>query len=271
MLVIAELMGIPAADRVRLERWSQTIVNLSYAIAGGEAAQPALREHASARPEMSAYVARLVQERRSAPTDDLFSRLAHAEVEGERLDDEEMLGFFQLLLSAGTETTTNLIGSAALALLGHPDQLARLRADRSLLASAIEEIVRFRSPGQIMFRRTTCDVSLHRRTIPRDSFVLVMVGSANHDPARFDDPDRFDIGRDPNPHIAFGHGIHACLGAALARLEARVALGDLLDHLAAVELASAEPWEPREALHVHGPASLPLRYVRGRTPAPSRA
>jgi cytochrome P450 len=262
VLVIADLMGIPAGDRARFERWSHAIVNLSYAIAGGEVAMRAVREHAPMRAEMTDYLNRLVAERRATPADDLLSRLAHAEVDGARLTHEEILGFFQLLLSAATETTTNLIDNAVLCFVEHPDQLARVRADRSLLPSAIEEVVRYRSPGQIMFRQTTRDVTLHDRTIPANSFVLIMVGSANRDPARIEHPDRFDVGRSPNPHIAFGHGIHACLGAALARLEARVALGDLLDRLDSVELASGEPWEPREALHVHGPARLPIRFVQ---------
>jgi cytochrome P450 len=262
VLVIAELIGIPASDRARFERWSHTIVNLSYAMAGGEAAMRAVREHAAVQTEMTEYLVHLVAKRRAAPADDLLSRLAHAEVDGARLTDAEILGFFQLLLSAATETTTNLIDNAVLCFLEHPDELARLRGDRSLLPSAIEEVVRFRSPGQIMFRQTTRDVTVRDRTIPADSFVLVLVGSANRDPARFDDPDRFDIGRAPNPHIGFGHGIHACLGAALARLEARVALGDLLDRLDAIELAGSDPWEPREALHVHGPARLPIRFAR---------
>ena len=264
VLVIAELMGIPAHDRARFERWSHVIVNLSYAIAGGELALRAVREHAPVRAEMTEYLADLVGRRRVEPMDDLLSRLAHAEVDGARLTDEDILGFFQLLLSAATETTTNLISNAMLCFMEHPDQLARLRAHRALLPAAIEEVVRYRSPGQIMFRQTTRDVTLHGKTIPGDSFVLIMVGSANRDPARIVEPERFDITRDPNPHIGFGHGIHSCLGAALARLEARVALGDLLDRLDAVELASVDPWEPREALHVHGPARLPIRFAHSR-------
>ena len=262
VLVIAALMGIPAHDRTRFERWSHAIVNLSYAIAGGEVALRAVREHAPVRAEMTEYLVDLIARRRAEPADDLLSRLAHAELDGARLTDEEILGFFQLLLSAATETTTNLIGNAMLCLLEHPDQLARLRADRSLLPSAIEEVVRYRSPGQIVFRQTTRDVTLHGAAIPEGSFVLVMVGSANRDAAHITEPDRFDVAREPNPHIAFGHGIHSCLGAALARLEGRVAIGHLLDRLDAVEIASDEPWEPREALHVHGPARLPIRFVR---------
>lgn len=262
VLVIAELMGIPLDDRDRFARWSHAIVNLSYAIVGGEEAARAIREHAPAREEMRTYITHLAESRRSAPRDDLLTRLVQAEVDGQRLTTEEILGFFQLLLSAATETTTNLIDNAVLCFLEHPDQLERLRRSPELLSSAIEEVVRYRSPGQAMFRETRCEVELHGRTIPAGKFVLVMVGSANRDPAQFADPDRFDIARNPNPHIAFGRGIHFCLGAALARLEARVALSDLFGRLDDIALADDEPWEPRRALHVHGPARLPIRFSR---------
>jgi cytochrome P450 len=266
VLVIAELFGIPLEDRDRFARWSSAIVNLSYAIAGGEEAARAIREHAPAREEMRAYITQLTDARRATPRDDLLSRLVHADVDGHRLTTDEILGFFQLLLSAATETTTNLIDNAMLCFLEHPDQLARLRHSPELLPSAIEEVVRYRSPGQAMFRETRRDVQLHDRTIPAGKFVLVMVGSANRDPAQFADPDRFDIGRSPNPHIAFGHGIHFCLGAALARLEARVALSDLFGRLDRIELAGDEPWAPRRALHVHGPERLPIRFTKRREP-----
>jgi cytochrome P450 len=263
-MVIAEMMGIPLADRPRFMTWSQAIVNLGYAIMGGEQGARAVREHAAVREEMTSYLTALVAERRTSPRDDLLTRLVEGEVDGEGLSDAEILGFFQLLLSAATETTTNLIDNAILSFAEHPGQLARLRAEPRLMATAIEEVVRYRSPGQIMFRQTTREVTLHGQTIPAGRFVLVMVGSANRDPARFSSADRFDIGRDPNPHIAFGHGIHSCLGAALARLEARVALSDLL--LADFELALVhdEPWEPRSALHVHGPARLKVRITPAR-------
>ncbi|MDB4892531.1 MAG: cytochrome [Gemmatimonadetes bacterium] len=262
VMVIAELIGIPIEDRPRFMRWSQAIVNLSYAIAGGAAAAQALREHAPARAEMLAYVTELAERRRLEPKDDLLTRLVEAEVDGERLSMEDILGFFQLLLSAATETTTNFIDNAVLSFIENPDQLARLRYNPDLLPWALEEVVRYRSPGQAMFRETTRDVEMHGRVIPAGSFVLVMVGSANRDPKRFANPEAFDIGRDPNPHIAFGHGIHFCIGAALARLEARVALTDLFSRMETIELASDEPWEPRKALHVHGPAHLPIRFTQ---------
>jgi cytochrome P450 len=260
VIVIAEMLGIPATDRPRFLRWSELIMNLSYNIEPGEAAERSVREHAPAKEEMRAYLAGRCEERRKAPKDDLLTRLVEAEVDGERLTEEEILGFFQLLLAAGTETTTNLINNAMLCFLEHPDQLARLRAAPDLLPSAIEEVLRYRSPGQVMYRETKQDLELHGVTLPAGKFVMPIIGSANRDPQQFHEPHRFDIGRDPNPHIAFGHGIHFCLGAALSRMEARVALADLLERMKGFELASDEPWEPRKALHVHGPIRLPIRF-----------
>lgn len=175
----------------------------------------------------------------------------------------EILGFVQLLLIAGQETTTNLLNNAVLCFIRHPDQLARVRAVPELLPSAIEEVLRYRAPVQWMFRFARADVQMHGQTIPAGAMVLPMIGSANHDAAHFADPARFDVARDPNPHLAFGHGIHHCIGAALGRLEARIALADVLERLHDVELASDEPWEPRRALHVHGPARLPIRFAPG--------
>jgi len=261
VIVMAELLGIPAEDRPRFLRWGEIIMNLSYNIEPGEAADRSVREHAVAKEEMRAYLAHVREERRQAPRDDLLTRLFEAEVDGERLTEEEVLGFFQLLLSAGTETTTNLIDNAMLCFLEHPDQLARLRGAPELLPSAIEEVLRYRSPAQVMYRETKRELELHGVTLPAGTFVLPIIGSANRDPRQFHEPHRFDIGRNPNPHIAFGHGIHFCLGAALSRLEARVALGDLLERMQDFALASAEPWEPRKALHVHGPLRLPLRFA----------
>jgi cytochrome P450 len=177
------------------------------------------------------------------------------------LTEDELLGFFQLLLLAGQETTTNLIDNAFLCLSQHPAQQARLRAEPNLLPAAIEEVLRFRAPVQAMFRVTRHAIELHGQTIPPRSLVLPMIGAANHDSAQFPEPDRFDITRAPNPHIAFGHGIHFCIGAPLARLEARVALAELLERLPSFELTSEAPWKPRQAFHVHGPTRLDIRLV----------
>jgi cytochrome P450 len=209
---------------------------------------------------MRAYLRDLLAERRKAPKDDLLTRLAEAEVDGERLTEDDILGFFQFLLAAGTETTTNLISNAILCLAENPGELARLRAAPERLPSAIEEVLRYRSPIQAVFRETRRDVEVHGQVIPAGKIVLTMIGSANRDPKHFNDPDRFDITRDPNPHIAFGQGIHFCLGAALSRLEARIGLSDLLERAKGFELVSDAPWEPRRALIVHGPSRLPIRF-----------
>lgn len=267
MKVIAGMIGIPAEYWARFKRWSDVILNLSYTIPGSEEAAKATTEYWEAAAEMREYVTGVIEERRSVPTDDLLTKLVEAEVEGEHLTENEILGFFQLLLVAGNETTTNLINNAMLCLMENPDQLALLRARPELLPSAIEEAARFRAPIQWMFRATRHEVELGGKMIPAGKIVLPMIGAANRDPGIFPDAGRFDITRDPNPHIAFGHGMHFCLGAPLARLESRIALTDLLERMESFERASTGPWEPRKALHVHGPSSLPIRFQTGRQPA----
>ncbi len=185
-------------------------------------------------------------------------------MDGERLTSEELLGFVQLLLVAGQETTANLFNNALLCFLENPDQLARLRAAPERLPSAIEEVLRYRSPVQWMPRATRRAVEVHGQVIPAGKLVLPMIGSANRDPQQFQDAGRFDITRDPNPHLAFGHGVHSCLGAPLSRLEARIALADFLERVSGFEFASREPWEPRKAWHVHGPSRLPIRFTTSR-------
>ncbi len=267
MMVIAEMIGIPSADWSRFKRWSDAILKLSYTIRGMSASEEAAaagNEFFAVQAEMKLYLAELLEQRRTAAKDDLLSRLVEAEVDGERLTQEEMLGFFQLLVVGGQETTTNLINNAILALLENPDQLARLQAAPDLLPSAIEEVLRYHSPFQWVFRATRRDALVHGQTIPAGQLVLAMIGSANRDPQQFRDAGRFDITRDPNPHLAFGHGLHFCLGAPLARLEARIALADILERLKGLAPASVEPWEPRKALHVYGPSRLPVRFEPGR-------
>jgi cytochrome P450 len=155
-----------------------------------------------------------------------------------------------------------LIDNALVSLIDHPGELAKLRAAPALVPSLLEETLRFRSPAQAMFRATKRDVELGGKTIPAGKMVLAMIGAANRDPKQFVDANRFDITRDPNPHIAFGHGIHFCLGAALSRLEARIAFEELLPRISSIAYASDAPWPPRKPFHVHGPASLPLRFGR---------
>ena len=260
MKVIAGMIGIPLADWARYKRWSDVILRLSYTRSGGEEAESALRDFTAVTAEMDAYLADMIHERRQAPQDDLLTRLIEAEVDGERLSPQEILGFFQLLVVGGQETTTNLINNAVLCLLEHPDQLARLRKAPELLPTAVEEVLRYRSPLQWMMRTPRRDIKVCGEQIPAGKLVLPVIGSANRDPRQFPQAAAFDISRDPNPHVAFGHGIHFCLGAALSRIEAKIALSDLLARFKNFELATDQPWEPRQALNVHGPTSLPIRF-----------
>lgn len=260
MRVIGDMLGIPAVDRPRFARWNDAILNMSYTVVGSAESGATMNEFLAVTAEMGHYLSELLARRRVEPQDDLLTRLASAELEGERLTAQDILGFFQLLLLAGSETTTNLINNAILCLTEHPAELDRVSCDPELLPGAIEEVLRYRSPLQWMYRLVRRDVELHGRTIPAGQLVLAMMGSANHDPAQFADPERFDITRDPNPHLAFGLGNHFCLGAPLARLEARIALGQLLARLKNLQRTDAVPWEPRRGLHVHGPARLPIRF-----------
>jgi len=263
LMVIAEMIGIPTADRPQFRRWSDVILDLAESVAGSPDAPRAASAFAAATVEMRAYVRALVAERRAAPREDLLTRLVAAEIDGERLTDDEILGFFQLLLVAGSETTTNLIANMVVCLLDHPAERARLAATPTLLPSAIEEVLRYRTPVQAVFRQTARDVALQGLTIPAGKLVLAVVGAANRDARQFPDPARFDIARDPNPHVGFGHGIHFCLGAALARLEARIALGEFFARIRGFAPARDAPWEPRKAFHVHGPARFPIRFEPG--------
>lgn len=262
LMVIAEMLGAPHADLPRFRHWSDVILELSYTLGvPPQRADKAVLAFTAVSDEMAEYVDALLEQRRKDPQDDLLSRLAAAEMDGQRLTNREILGFFQLLLVAGHETTTNLINNAVLCFLEHPEQLARVRQQPALLESAIEEVLRFRSPVQAMFRVTRQAVELRGQTIPAGRLVMPWIGSANRDPAQFAEPEQFDVTRTPNTHIAFGHGIHFCLGAALSRLEARVALGDILQRLPDPAFAEGPNWEPRAALHVHGPARLLLRFA----------
>ncbi len=262
IMVIGEMLGLPSSEWPRIQRWSHAIMGLADTIMGS----PAEGEAASAafdrvNREMAEYLGARVAERRAAPGDDLLARLVAAEVDGEQLSDLELLRFFQLLLAAGAETTTNLVDNALVCLIDHPAQLARLRAEPALIPSMLEEVLRYRSPAQAMFRATRSDVELGGKTIPKGKMVLAMLGAANRDPKQFANASTFDITRDPNPHLAFGHGIHFCLGAALSRLEARVAFEELIPRITDAAYASDAPWPPRKPFHVHGPASLPIRFT----------
>jgi cytochrome P450 len=187
---------------------------------------------------MSAYFSALADLRRAEPLDDLLSGLVHAEIDGEQLDPDELLSMLILLLVAGNETTTTLIGNCVVTLLEHPDQLERLRGDLSLVPSAVEEVLRFSSPVQVDPRCATRDIELHGEKIGKDQFLLCWLGAANRDADVFERPEEFDIGRGENRHLAFGFGTHFCLGSNLARLEAQIALRTLLEKTKDFELAT---------------------------------
>jgi cytochrome P450 len=257
ILVIAEMLGLPEEDWPRLVAWSHAIMNLADTIMGPPAAaEAATTAFAKADAEMRAYMT-------SVEPRGLLAALMAAEVDGEHLSPDELARFFQLLLAAGTETTTNLIDNALISLVDHPGELARLLANHTLIPTMLEETLRYRSPAQAMFRATRTPVELNGVTIPAGKMVLTMLGSANRDPAVFANASTFDITREPNAHIAFGHGIHFCLGAPLSRLEARVVFEELLPRVKSIEYASQDPWPPRKPFHVHGPASQPL-VIRSR-------
>lgn len=257
--VIAQMLGVPGSDWKLLREWSDVIMGLIHTLSPGPRGAAAVEAFRATHAEMEKYVSDLAEQRRARPEHDLLTRLVQAEADGEVLSHEDLVGFFQLLLLAGHETTTNLIGNAALSLFEHPADIARLREEPSLRGPAIEEVLRYRSPVQIMFRVTRKNVEMAGHEIPAGSLAMAAIGAANRDPQSFAEADRFDIAREPNPHVAFGSGIHSCIGAPLARLEGRIALDDLLT-LRGLQRADDGPWTPREAFHVHGPSSLPVKF-----------
>ncbi|HVW07551.1 MAG TPA: cytochrome P450 [Bryobacteraceae bacterium] len=261
MRVIAGMIGIPEAEWARFRAWSDIIMRLSFARSGGEEAERAKADYRSTTAEMGIWIGEMIADRLRDPQPDLLTRLVEAEVDGQLLSSNEILGFIQLLIAGGQETTANLINNMMLALMENPGELELLRMDPARLPGAIEEALRFRSPLQWVMRVPRRDVEMNGQTIPAGKLVLAVVGSANRDPKTFPDPDRFNIRREPSAHLAFGHGIHFCLGAALARLETRIAISDLLGRFRSFELGETAPWVPRQALNVLGPSSLPLRLL----------
>nr|WP_016698091.1 cytochrome P450 [Actinoalloteichus spitiensis] len=245
--VICELLAVPAADRAALAGWSSRLF-----LAG----QPEVIDEAS--HQLADYLSDLVARRRREPGEDLLSELIAARDAGDRLSEDELVSLAALLLIAGHETTTNLLGTAVLSLLTHPEQLAWLRADLGRLPSAVEELLRHDGPVNVAtFRFTTEPVRLAGVDLPADAVVLVSLGAADRDPARFPDPDRLDLRRRSAGHLAFGHGIHYCLGAPLARAEAEIGLGVLLRRFPGLRLAEApEEVSWRRSRLMRGPESL---------------
>ncbi len=250
--VIAELLGVDPERFEDFKRWSQAAIAIF-----GLQASPEVRAAANASiDELSEYIEAAAEARRTDPRQDLISLLIAKEAE-DALTVNEVIGFVILLLIAGNETTTNLIGSTAIALLDNPDQLAAVQAEPALIPDLVEEALRYTSPVQLLFRQTLREVQLGGTTLPAGAIVLPCYAAANRDPARFPDPDRFDVKRNAQGHLAFGLGIHFCLGAGLARLEARVAFEGLIPRLE--KLQRGDPsirWG--ESPFLRGPKELPL-------------
>ncbi len=254
--VIAELLGVPAEHQDRFKVWSDGILSFQGT---GRTTVETLARAQSDLLEMRAFLTDLLDHRRRTPSDDLLGRMVAAEEAGDRLSSAELLTTCVTLLTAGHETTTNLIGNGLNLLLRHPDQLRRLRNDPALMPAAVEEMLRFDSPLQRNPRRAAEDLEFRGQTLRKGDFVLQILGSANHDPRKFPDPERFDIARTPNKHLAFGHGIHFCLGAPLARVEAPVAIGTLLRRMPQLRLVSDEAVWQRHGL-LRSLATLPISF-----------
>jgi cytochrome P450 len=257
--VIAEIIGVPAEEREQFKHWSDIAV---AGLGSGLFAPPEpgrLEQLETIIREMGTYFSALADARRRQPAEDLLTGLVQAEVEGSKLSHAEMITMLVLLLVAGNETTTTLIGNTVLELLDHRDALAQLRADPALLPTAIDEVLRYASPVQLDPRRATRRVELRGEVIEADQIVVSWLGSCNRDEEIFPEPERFDITRDDNRHMAFGFGPHYCLGANLARLEAQVAIGALLRHTRSFERTTAEPLPLHPSLVFRGVTALPLR------------
>ncbi len=234
-IVIAELLGVPPEDHPKFRAWAAQIVATPAAIASGAASDAFEKGFES----LSGYLRGVIAARRREPRNDLISALVAAQEDRDALTDGELLATAILLLLAGHETTTNLIGNGTLALLQHPDELARLRAEPELLKSAIEEMLRFDSPVQATLRAATEPVEFGGVTLDKGALVICGIGAANRDPAAFEEPDRFDVARRDNRHLSFGFGAHFCLGAPLARLEGEIAFRALLEQFPTLALSGA--------------------------------
>jgi cytochrome P450 len=253
--VIAEMLGVEPERQRDFKRWSDAVIE---GATGAGRTRPFAPAFVDAITELLAYLRRTIERRRRAPGDDLISAVLADGPDGTRLSTTEAVLFVQLLLVAGNETTTNLIGNAVQALLDHPEQRARVQREPSRVPALVEEALRYDAPVQMVFRNTTRDVELAGTRIPANATIAVLIGSANRDERRFPEPDVFDVSRDARGHLAFGFGEHFCLGSALARLEARVALEALVPALAGWQRASAQR-ELLDSFLVRGPRRLELR------------
>ena len=248
--VICGLVGVPLEDSAQFHQWAEEINTGPLHPEVGMAASRAMRE----------YLAPIVEDRRTNPRHDLISDLVHAEIDGEHLTDEKIYGFLRLLLPAGAETTFRVMGNALTALVTHPELMARVRADRSLLPAVIEETLRWETSVTQVSRVAATDTEVGGCPIPKGAAVSVITASANHDEARYDHADEFDIDRPVQNHLAFGTGQHQCLGMHLARLELRVGLDLILERLPNLRLDPDQPPPVIAGLAFRGPLSLPVRF-----------
>jgi cytochrome P450 len=254
--VIAELMGIPAEDRERFKRWSDRVVSLADM---GDEVDP--QSFASDDiMEMSMYFFNMLEERKQQPRDDFLTGLLQANLEGETLTEMELLGFCALLLVAGNETTTNLIGNGIQTFTENPGAWQRMREHPEQIPQAIEEVLRYRSPVQAMFRVAKVDANVAGVEIPANAPMVAWIGAANHDENQFANAETFDIGRSPNRHLGFGQGIHYCLGAPLARLEARIAFEEMARRFASISRVDDAELQRLPSLIVFGIKQLPVRF-----------
>ncbi|MBZ5712521.1 cytochrome P450 [Nannocystis pusilla] len=259
--VIAEMLGVDTRDKADFKRWSDELLEFGQLTREQRMSPAASARLVKSRCELIAYLEACVEARREAPRDDLISELVRAESEEGKLTANEVLGMLVLLLIAGNETTTNLIATGTHLLLEHPEALAELRADPSLVPNFLEEVLRYDGPVTMLFRRTTEAVEVAGTTIPRGALVLPLVAAANRDPDQFSAPDRFDIRRDTRGHLGFGHGIHFCVGAPLSRLEGRIAFTELLRRLPPFARVDTRPsWRDNSTFRAL--QSLRLRFER---------
>ena len=256
--IIAEMLGVPAKDNHKFTRWSSAIVAI-------ESPSPRIWDMAKALPHLVAflkYIRRLIRAQAAAPQDNLIGALVQAEEAGAQLDEDELVAMVFLLLVAGHETTVNLIGNGTLALLNNPDQMERLVKDPGLIESAVEELLRYDGPLKMATERYAReDVTIAGTTIPQGELVFAGLASANRDERQFPDPERLDLAREPNRHLAFGQGVHYCLGAPLARLEGQIALNTLLRRARNLRLAIApEKLRWKRGLVLRSLKALPVSF-----------
>lgn len=261
VIVICELLGVPSGDRDLFRRWVDTMLARSSEFTlhdRSESEERQLQESLRAAKEMGAYIAEHAARRRQEPRDDLLTRLVEAEVDGARLTDQEVVNFGNLLLIAGHITTTMLVGNTVMCLDAHPQERSRVRADPSLVPAAIEESLRLLTPFSVLARVTNVQTDLGGHAVGANQMVMVWIAAANRDPRQFHRPEVFAVDREPNPHLAFGRGIHFCVGAPLARLEGRVATNLLLDRYPRLR---SDPQDPPTFLptpNMTGAQRLPL-------------